>query len=276
MSYRLLVLPQCTTMTPALLGRSPSLVEAGATVLGPRPLRSPSLSDYPKCDDEVKQLADQIWADCDGKAVKERDFGKGKVFCGKSPEEVLATIGLPPDFECLSPKKSVRLDFIHRAAGDADIYFVSNQRDSFAEAECTFRVSGKTPELRRPDSGAVEKAPVYAEKDGRITIPLSFDPAGSVFVVFRATTADADHVVAVKHSDIHPSGNRPTFDLTLAENGKLQVCAWRSGVLQWQTASGKSHEVAADNVPQPVKINGPWEVRFPPNSGAPNGRRWRS
>ncbi len=269
MNYRLLAMPQCTTMTPALLRKIASLVEAGATIVGSRPLRSPSLCNYPKCDEEVKQLADQLWADCDGKAVKEHAFGKGKVVCGRSPEKVLAAMGIPPDFEYANPKGNLHLDFIHRAAGDADIYFVANQRDAFAEAECTFRVSGKTPELWRPDSGSIKKAPVYAEKDGRIAMPLSFDPAGSVFVVFRATTADADHLVAVKHLDIHPSGNRPAFDVTLAEDGKLQVCAWRSGVVQWQTASGKSRAIAVNDVPQPVKIEGPWKLRFPPNSGAP-------
>ena len=69
--------------------------------------------------------------------------------------------------------------------------------------------------------------------------------------------------------EINPRGDRPAFDLTLAEDGKLQVQAWRSGVVQWQTASGKSHQVAANDVPQPVTIEGPWELRFPPNAGAP-------
>ena len=63
MSYRLLVLPQTTTMTPPLLRKIKDLVEAGATVVGPRPVKSPSLSDYPQCDEEVKQLADELWGD---------------------------------------------------------------------------------------------------------------------------------------------------------------------------------------------------------------------
>ena len=133
--------------------------------------------------------------------------------CGKSPEEVLAMMGLSPDFEYANPQENIRLDFIHRTAGDADIYFVSNQRDSFAETECTFRIGGKTPELWRPDSGNIEKAPVYAEKDGRVAIPLSFDPAGSVFVVFRATTADADHIVAVKHSGAAGASSTHTLQI---------------------------------------------------------------
>ena len=61
MSYRLLVLPQVETMTPALLRKIKELVEAGATVVGPPPVKSPSLADYPKCDAEVRQLARELW-----------------------------------------------------------------------------------------------------------------------------------------------------------------------------------------------------------------------
>jgi hypothetical protein len=43
-----------------------------------------------------------------------------------------------------------------------DIYFVSNQRRQSDSAECTFRVSGKIPELWHPDTGAIETAPVWS------------------------------------------------------------------------------------------------------------------
>ena len=59
MSYRLLVLPQVETMTPQLLRKIAGLVKAGATVVGARPLKSPSLSDYPKCDQQVAKLANE-------------------------------------------------------------------------------------------------------------------------------------------------------------------------------------------------------------------------
>ena len=66
MSYRVLVLPERETMTPALLRKVRELVEAGATVIGPKPRKSPSLSGYPECDAEVKRLADELWGNCDG------------------------------------------------------------------------------------------------------------------------------------------------------------------------------------------------------------------
>ena len=74
MSYRVLVLPETPTMTPALLRKVKELVKAGATVVGPPPLKSPSLSGYPQCDAEVKKLAAEIWGDG---VVERRSNGKG-------------------------------------------------------------------------------------------------------------------------------------------------------------------------------------------------------
>ena len=79
MSYRVLVLPERETMTPVLLTKVRDLVAAGATVIGPRPRRSPSLAGYPECDAEVKRLAAEVWGDCDGTKITEHAFGFGRV-----------------------------------------------------------------------------------------------------------------------------------------------------------------------------------------------------
>jgi hypothetical protein len=60
-AYRVLVLPQMETVTPPLLRKVRDLVEAGATVIGPRPVKSPSLSGYPACDRDVRRLAAELW-----------------------------------------------------------------------------------------------------------------------------------------------------------------------------------------------------------------------
>ncbi len=85
MSYRVLVLPERETMTPALLGKVRDLVAAGATVVGPRPRKSPSLSGYPECDAEVERLAAEVWGDCDGQKITEHAFGLGRVLWGRGP-----------------------------------------------------------------------------------------------------------------------------------------------------------------------------------------------
>ena len=59
--YEVLVLPERDAMTPQVLTKVAALAAAGATVLGPKPGRSPSLQDYPRCDLKVKRLADASW-----------------------------------------------------------------------------------------------------------------------------------------------------------------------------------------------------------------------
>jgi hypothetical protein len=81
MSYRLLVLPMTETMTPELLGKIKELVEAGATVVGSRPAKSPSLSDFPRCDRELKRLTDALWGSGEAPAeLTERKIGHGRLF----------------------------------------------------------------------------------------------------------------------------------------------------------------------------------------------------
>ncbi len=81
MSYRLLVLPNMETMTPKLLAKIKELVEAGATIVGSRPSKSPSLSDYPACDRTVQALAAELWGPGEAPApLTERQVGKGRLF----------------------------------------------------------------------------------------------------------------------------------------------------------------------------------------------------
>ncbi len=48
-------------MTPAVARKIRALLKAGAVVIGPKPKASPSLQDYPECDQEVRRIADEIW-----------------------------------------------------------------------------------------------------------------------------------------------------------------------------------------------------------------------
>jgi hypothetical protein len=92
-SYRLLALPEVETMTPALLRKVRELVQAGATIYGFPPRKSPSLSGYPQCDTQVQDLAREIWGECavlasagssprpteGGTTSNESRLGKGRV-----------------------------------------------------------------------------------------------------------------------------------------------------------------------------------------------------
>lgn len=59
--YRLLVLPVTETMTPELLSQVRDVAEHGVPVIGVPPHKSPSLTNYPKCDERVQLIADTLW-----------------------------------------------------------------------------------------------------------------------------------------------------------------------------------------------------------------------
>ena len=190
-TYQILVLPEVKTMTPKLLRKIRSLVRDGLTVFGPPPEKSPSLSDFPRGDAEVKKLAQEIW----GEGGKEFDhsFGKGRIVW--HPTEIrqgeqygnyaevtnlLAEQNVPPDFAANGP-----IRFTHRRDGEAEIYFVANGSSNRVEANCVFRVAGKPPELFDPLTGEIRQLPQYTEHAGRTEVPMRFEAGQSFFVVFR-------------------------------------------------------------------------------------------
>lgn len=196
MRYRLMMLPDYKTMTPELLSKVRDLVRQGATVVGNRPERSPSLRNYPRCDAELKQIADDLWGNCDGKTVTARKYGNGLIMCGVDPTQYLKSKGIGPDFFCERP-----LARIHRTVGDKDVYFVSNQQAFSVKPTVRFRVTGKQPQLWWPDSGRIEPAPVYAVKNGYTEIVLPLEKYGSVFVVFEPSAQKLDSIVEIRKND---------------------------------------------------------------------------
>ena len=497
MSYRVLVLPELPTMTPALLRKVKELVKAGATVVGPPPLKSPSLSGYPQCDAEVKKLAEEIWGDGvverrgDGKGadggtaalqhsstmlparhviweaafhtqeaapaeesplwhaqwiwyhegnpavsapvgrryfrrsfdlagkaniesarvfmtadnsfelwvngrkagtgdnfhvtpmldikpmlregvnllavaaenggtspnpaglvgalvVKFRDGHsltlatdkewqsaqavKGKwttnttpagdwsaamelgpmgmapwgtvekataepdVFCDFSiVSDLLAKAGVAPDFESDGPVR-----YTHRHTKEAEIYFVANREDRQVEASCTFRVSGKAPELWDPLTGQTRDLPEFASGNGRTTVPMRFEPAQSFFVIFRTALAKgkATGTGASVKTGV-PSSADASFPLTpalspeerenarqsLGEAGAAGMGENRRARLPLPGGEGRGEgELASEsrkdapsatgfrNFPATTRLAelpGPWNVSFDPKWGGP-------
>lgn len=185
MSYKLLVLPESQFMTPAIAQKLKKLVADGATVIASKPSQSPSLSGYPTSDETVRRIADELWGKIDGKTVKVNRYGKGRMIWGMTVQDVYRDLKLPADFSYRPLGGRAKLSTIHRRIGDAEVYFVSNQLYQPTSVECTFRVSGKAPELWHGDTGVAENAPVYLALGNRTAVSLNLGPAESVFVVFR-------------------------------------------------------------------------------------------
>ena len=93
MSYAVLVLPATRRMTTGLMRKIKDLVEAGATVAGPKPNATPSLMDHANADRELRKIADELWGDCDGHTVKEHRLGKGRILWGMTLSRGAASTG---------------------------------------------------------------------------------------------------------------------------------------------------------------------------------------
>jgi len=184
MSYSLLVLPKLKTTRPELLEKIKTLVNDGAVVWGPKPENSPSLQDYPQADQKVKQLADELWGNTDGKKVFVNHLGKGMVINGMDIKEALNLIKVSPDCQISSATGSNIL-FIHRKLAEAEVYFLSNQEDNQVKFSAAFRSSGYIPQLWNPVDGIIRDLPEFSQTGQTTTIPLSLAPAESAFIVFR-------------------------------------------------------------------------------------------
>jgi len=178
-SYAILVLSDQKTMRPELLKKLSSLVADGATILGPKPERSPSLQGFPQCDQEVKTIASMLWGKIDGISVTENRIKKGCVYSGIGLEEAFNRMKIMPDI--ILPEGFL---FTHRKSSEKEIYFLTNQKQGFQKATFAFRVSGLQPELWDAVSGEMRPLPRYEEKNGMTYIPLEFEEAASCFIVF--------------------------------------------------------------------------------------------
>lgn len=169
-AYRILVVSD-TILMPEVGRKIKALADAGVPVVGKRFTASPSLQNYPACDTEVKAVSDILW-----KEGKMND---------KPLEKRLIEKSISPDF--FTSDKEIL--WVHRKIGEREVYFVSNQLDSTRIINCSFRVSGKQPELWDAVNGKITAATSFEMQNGRTRLPLKLDPSGSVFVMFRKPIA---------------------------------------------------------------------------------------
>jgi hypothetical protein len=202
-SYRILVLPQIQTMTPELVSKIGSLIKDGATIIGNPPVKSPSLTGFPLCDENVKMLADSIW----GRSVTptkltQRSFGLGKIWCGEEVTnnktdnaDAKNSLNLYPDYNqtvALLAEEGIKPDFYssgnirytHRNLSDRDVYFISNRTGLPVSDTCLFRDGTTNAELWDAVTGETIPLRCFTSKNGTIAVPVKLEPFQSFFVVF--------------------------------------------------------------------------------------------
>ena len=274
MTYRLLVLPaqgeqvQAGLMTPELLRRIEQLVNEGMTLVGPPPIKSPSLQNYPACDEHLQSIVEHLWGSAPGN-TGERQAGSGRVIWGKTPQEVLAGMKIPMDFSTAEPEL---FRYIHRRAEDGcDIYFIANKNEEAVETVCTFRVSGRRPEFWWPESGRIEKPAVYDVTETTTQIPIRLNEFGSVFVIFPAgSSVETDRVTSITLGGSKASSNaEEIIRVNRGKSGSLESTVWKAGQYTLHASNGRQLKVNVPSITEPLRIRGPWDLKFTPNWGAP-------
>lgn len=265
MRYSLLVLQDWHVMTLDVLRALHRLVSQGAVVTGPRPSYSPSLKEYEKDRTEFDKLAGDLW-----NGSKVTKLGKGSMWNGIPVGEVLADMGITPDFHYEAYDEEVKIDFLHRTTPEAEIYFVANQsRRPVVISACFRDGKGCRPEMWNPVKQTIEQVDVYVQVDSGVVMPLNLTTHESLFIVFPK---GKDRNIPI--SSISSLGNTllATGDIpraiddgsipdVLAYGGRLLLS--KNSTYELKFADGTTKDVDVAELPACIDISERWEVTFP-------------
>jgi hypothetical protein len=187
-SYAVLAVAN-TAIEPEVLEKIVQLAREGATVwLRTVPRQANKWTGSPDTDTKIAACLKEVGVE---NSPGIHPIGKGRVIVGDMPDR-LSLAGLPPAFSYTPDDGQPFLDDYQRQDGDTDIFFVANWKAAPHRAECSFRVTGKQPEIWDPVTGNIEVATDYQIEKNAVRVPLEFPAYGSTFVVFRKQ-AEGDH-----------------------------------------------------------------------------------
>lgn len=207
--YEVLVLPDDERIDPDILKKIESMVKAGATVIGKKPKRSYSLTDFKTNDLAVKNLSGKMWSN----SGKEKVYGKGRIVWGKTARQVLTEKQILSDVEFQSTLTHDSCDFIHRVTKDADIYFIRNKSRRPFQGTATFRVNNKQPEWWNPVNGNIQIVNNSQQNDRHTSLEIRLEGYESAFIIFRSTTRSESQSTAqtLINSSAGPLGGTPSI-----------------------------------------------------------------
>lgn len=260
-SYRLLVLPQSSRMSPEVAAKIGELATAGVPVIGAVPDRSISLKAYPECDASVRDIVKRSWKTVRHELTTQAIFEELKL----APDIEFSGINMTPTERAGQGYSSPPLVWSHRRTDAAEIYFLSNQESQTRLVDVTFRQSGRVPELWDAETGQIRDAGVWRMQNGRTVVPIRLASNASLFIVFRRESGKFDSVAQISPQDSSPAATIiPQFWI---ENGR----AWATQNGSWKLTrqSGQTESVSMDDVPKSQTIVAPWSVSLPIDDKSP-------
>ncbi|HMT42980.1 MAG TPA: glycosyl hydrolase [Chakrabartia sp.] len=187
-SYRVLYLGGTShQMTLPTLRRLAEMVRSGATLIGVKPVATPSLADDTTA---FTALADALWGG---------DAGRGRVIANADLDAALTSAGIAPGVRFDGGSANARLPYVERSFEGGRLFFVTNPGHTAESMTAHFRSVGKTPELWDAQTGTARPLS-YRIEGSETLVPLTLAPDDAVFIVFRQDAAQQ----AVTVSDSAP------------------------------------------------------------------------
>lgn len=279
-NYSLLALSAHKDLSLPVLRKIEEMVSQGMVLVGLPPERASGLSGYPGSDQELKDLVSQLWGDADGVNTFINKYGKGRVYAGKTVAQVLEMEEIGPDLDW-EPNQDIHLEYIHRTSELVDIYYVLNKYawkgiddlehrnlpglpDRYVQVNCSFRVDGdRKIERWDPVTGEITAVKVYKQSDGHYAIPISLEPEGAAFYVFRRAEKMNNIAKIEKDGKVLTAGNTPletgasgvfvgTHALEVFDHGEYRLT----------DSDGRETLLNNDFIREDKEIQGPWQVTF--------------
>jgi hypothetical protein len=258
--YAFMVFSGDGEMLPEVAQKIKALVANGATVVSTRPQRSPSLKDYPQCEETLRQLADEVWG-----TGTEHKYKQGNVF--SRIEDAKAKLNLKPDYTIEKASADpAKIMVLHRRKAAVDVYYIANQSQKPQNISLSFRVSGKQPELWQAEDGTISDAPAWREKEGRTQVDIQLRGIQTSFVVFRREASKAEHLSAVNVQD----GNAL---VTMKRPGKPVLRSSTATKAEAVYSNGRRRAVELNPGPA-IELAGEWSVSFSPKLGKPFSKQF--
>lgn len=230
-TYRLLYLGGSShRMTLRAVRRLTELLDDGARVAGWRPERSPSQSDDPA---EWSAAVERLWGGHPGLI----DLAGIAAVNGVST--ALARAGVEPDW-VLVAAASAKLPVIHRQLPDAELYFISNQREQPEHVSASFKGGATAAEWWDPVS-ASRTSLVLRSETGRSAVDLHLEAFGSAFIILRKTGVAPVGAPEARRNIVATHALGGPWELTFDGDGQAPADLVLPGVAPWAGPGAEAH-----------------------------------
>lgn len=239
-TYRILLLENSRTMTLATLKKLKELGEAGVPIFGKQPVELMGHQTTEADRQTFAAMVREIWSMPNVKA----SIGKETFSDDYSPD--------------LTTLNNEELQFVHRKAGDTDIYFLYNPGEDTLLTTANFRVTDKDPEFWQAMDGSVQRTALFVPHSAGTFVDITLAPKEGRFVIFnKGNQAMKDPII----------GMVPRAPVWLNPKGESYLKASSREPYKVLFDSEKLVSVQAESLPAEIGFSKPWSVAFHPAGG---------